>query len=150
MLVDIFKAPELDGREFSSLPVLSYKAAVRWRAGEVDIRLLSCPQTYSLEDLIYVQCALVASVNGKDKVCVSLELENLRAISVKSGESLRSLQKDYGTKGYLVSPRIMVYAAGEREDYGNYADALSEDELVPLLLDILLDVIDSGDDLVRL
>ena len=149
MLIDAIKDTKIDMRGYSSLPRVNINVSKRFKAGEVEILFEKCPGTTSGEDLVFIPYTLIALYKGDVKAVVSVEQNDLRSLSSHLGLSLKELQSEYGVKGFYDKGEVYVYGRDERECYG----PINEEEeafILPFLMDILLDVIDSGDDPVLL
>lgn len=73
---------------------------------------------------------------------VSIEREDLRALSEASSTDLRELQEEYGTKGYFSSSRCKVYAAEAYEDLGPCESSSRLEDVRQFLLDTVCDTLD--------
>lgn len=150
MLVDLESCPSLDERAYSSIPKSGVNVKSRYRAGSAEILFSVAPPSASGEDLVYISYSLICLYRGEVKVVVSLEKTDLRALSYSLGENLRALQKEYGTRGCFDKAKVVAYSEDVREEYGDYPDEEKEEFVLPYLMDILLDIIDSADDPVRI
>lgn len=150
MLIDIENTPALDLRAYSSIPRVGVNVKARFKAGEAEILLEEAPASASGEDIIFISYSLICLYKGEVKAVVSLEKTDLRSLANSLGESIRTLQKEYSTRGFFDQPRVVVYGADERQEYGEFTEEEKEEFVLPYLMDILLDIIDSADDPVRI
>lgn len=146
MLIDVTKARTITAEELSFAPRIEDKVVKRYKAGEVDILFEKGPRTLSGQDLVYIQYALVALYKGSYKYAVTVEKLDLRSLASSSGVSVKELQNDYGTKGFFVDAKVYQYGDGEREEFGPLQEVEKDEFILPFLMDILLDSIDSGED----
>ncbi|MCR5732577.1 MAG: hypothetical protein K6G51_06550 [Sphaerochaetaceae bacterium] len=146
MLIDVTEARTITAEELSFAPRIEDKVVKRYKAGEVDILFEKGPRTLSGQDLVYIQYALVALYKGSYKYAVTVEKLDLRSLASSSGVSVKELQNDYGTKGFFVDAKVYQYGDGEREEFGPLQEVEKDEFILPFLMDILLDSIDSGED----
>ena len=93
---------------------------------------------------------MVAFFNDKAKIAVSVEKQNLRALSQMLGVSLRELQKENNTRGLYYSGEVVMYSSGQKEEYGPLSVEEKEEYILPFLFDLLLDSIDYIEEVVPL
>lgn len=146
MLIDAVNDIEVDMRGYSSLPKCDMNVIRHYMAGEVELLVEKNPGTVSGEELVHIPYTVIARYKGKVKAVASVEQTDLRVLSQKLGVSLKELQQEYGARGYLDKGEVYVYGRDLREDYGPYTEADGEEYAAVFLMDIILDVIDSGDD----
>ena len=99
------------------------------------------------QDSKYVDNNMIfAMYRGEYKYAVTVEKTDLRSLASYLGISVKELQNDYGTKGFYVEPKVFLYGDGEREEFGPLQEEEKDEYILPFLMDILLDSIDSGED----
>lgn len=146
MLIDVETSRSITAEDISCAPRTEERVARRFRAGEVDILFEKAPRSLAGQDLMYIQYALVAMYRGEYKYAVTVEKTDLRSLASSLGISVKELQNDYGTKGFYVEPKVFLYGDGEREEFGPLQEEEKDEYILPFLMDILLDSIDSGED----
>jgi len=147
MLINTLICDDLDMRGYSSLPRLGSGVIRRYKAGSVELVVEKNPVSNSGEDIVYIPYSVIALIDGTAKAVVSLEKTDLRALSFSLGTSLRDLQKEYNTRGVFSEGEVYAYGEDKRESYGLYPDEDNEETIILYLLNVMLDIIDSGDDL---
>lgn len=113
----------------------------RFRAGEWDIVFEKMPQCTG-EDFTYIHFALLAYLDGELYCEVAIESLDLRSLSSSLGESLRELQNEYGVRGYVTKPRLVIYGDERREELEEVTSPLKEELVLPYMMDFLLDSLD--------
>ena len=142
MLVDVHKASELSREDFSSIPYVGATPVKRFKCGDVNVNYYKNIKTASGEDYVLIAYSLIAFFDNKAKVAVSIEKQDLRALSQMLGLSLRELQKENNTRGLYGSGEVVMYGDGQREEYGPLSVEEKDEYLLPFLFDLLLDSID--------
>ena len=150
MLVDVHKAPQLSREDYSSIPDVNSPAVKRFKCGDVIINYYKNVKTSSGEDYVLIAYSLVAFYDNKAKVAVSIEKQDLRALSQMLNLSLRELQKENNTRGIYGSGEVVMYGDGQREEYGPLSVEEKDEYLLPFLFDLLLDSIDYIDEVILL
>ena len=112
-----------------------------WKCGDVTLVLLKDAIPLGEDSIVRIPWALVAEAEGEAVYSVQIEREDLRILSYLTGESLRTLQEDYGTKGFLGESQCVMYGGGMRESIGPFS-LKEEEEIVSYLLDAALDSLD--------
>ncbi|MBR1937581.1 MAG: hypothetical protein IJ836_01325 [Spirochaetales bacterium] len=146
MLIDITKARDITREEQSFAPRIEENVAKRFKAGDVDILFEKGPRSLSGQDLTYIEYALIGIYKGKYRYAVTVEKLDLRSLAASSGVSVKEIQNDYGTKSFFVDAKVYQYGEGEREEFGPLQEEEKDEYILPFLMDILLDSIDSADD----
>lgn len=129
----------LERSNFSSMPVFNKNVVKRYKADEYEVLIQKDSQTYSSDDLVFSLYSLIATYKGQIKMVVSIEVIDLRVMSILLGESLKSLQAEHDTKGMYSKPHTVVYLNDEREDLGEYNEGMKLDIVVPYLIDNFFD-----------
>jgi len=144
MILDINTLKKIDPLMWHSLPDVTDGVIHDeiWKCGEVVCTMLKGPACKSGEDLVFIPYAMAVTHNGKLKLVVSLEQEDLRSLSQKLGCSLKELQNDYQTKGNFSELRSFLYTKDTREDLGPYEDKLDLQVLRLYFLDTVCDNLD--------
>ncbi len=150
MLIDVESASTITAVEISCAPRAQAGVVKRFRAGDVDILFEKGPGSLAGQDLMYIEYALIALYKGSYRYAVTVEKTDLRSLASSLGLSVKELQADYGTKGFYVEPKVFQYGNGEREEFGPLTEEERDEFILPYLMDILLDSIDSGEDPVEL
>ena len=150
MLLDIHKAPALSREDFSSVPDTSALPAKKFKCGDVFVNYYKNVKTASGEDYVLIAYSLVAFFDKKPKVAVSIEKQDLRALSGMLGLSLRELQKENNTRGLYGSAEVVMYGDGQREEFGPLGVEEKDEYLLPFLFDLLLDSIDYIEEVISL
>ncbi|MGN1164708.1 MAG: hypothetical protein ACI4S4_07900 [Candidatus Ornithospirochaeta sp.] len=112
-----------------------------WKCEDVVLVLLKNAIPLGEDSIVSIPWALLAQKDGETIYSVQIEREDLRILSYLTGESLRSLQEDYGTKGFLASSQCVMYGGGMRENIGPFT-LEGEEESVSYLIDAALDSLD--------
>ena len=146
MLIDVETSTIITARDISCAPRAEERVAKRFKAGDVEILFEKGPRSLAGQDLMYIQYALIALYKGQYKYAVTVEKTDLRSLPSSLGLSVKELQNDYGTKGFYVEPKVFQYGDGEREEFGPLAEEEKDEYILPFLMDILLDSIDSAED----
>ena len=148
MLLDVTTQSAIDPLIWHSLPdaedgILQDEI---WKCGPIVCTMLKNPACKSGEDLVVIPYAMVAR-RGKDLVlAVTLEQEDLRALSYKLGCSLKELQEDYQTKGFYSELRGYLYTNEHREDLGLYDGNLDLQSLRVFFMENICDTFDLMDE----
>ncbi|AEV29984.1 hypothetical protein SpiGrapes_2208 [Sphaerochaeta pleomorpha str. Grapes] len=143
MLLDVTTVEPIEALSWHSLPDIQdgvMKDEI-WKCGDLVCSLLDNPRCKSGEDLVSIPYAMSVK-RGKDLVLViSLEQDDLRALSLKLGCSLKELQEDYQTKSNFGPLHGFVYSQ-EREDLGVYDYPMDLQSLRVFFLDTICDTFD--------
>ena len=113
-----------------------------WQCGELVCTLLKSPRCKNGEDLVFIPYAMIVKRESQIILCVSLEQEDLRALSYKLGLSLKELQQDYQTKGQFSELRAFLYTDEIREDLGLYEEGLDLQSVRIFMLETVCDTFD--------
>ncbi len=146
MLINTLICEDLDMRGYSSLPRLGSGVLRRYKAGSVELVVEKNPVSNSGEDIVYIPYSVIALVDDAVKAVVSLEKTDLRSLAFSLGASLRDLQREYNTKSVYSEGEVYAYGEDRRESYGIYPDEENEETIILYLLNVMLDIIDSGED----
>ncbi len=135
MILNKETARKLSQKDFANIVDIRTGFAKEEIDGETGLRLvyMKNPATLGDDSMAYVSHA-VAAIRGSDIIfSAALESIDLRALSSALGESLKSLQAEYGVKKYFTEPRIIIYGNGEREDLGRYLGAMDDGDAFDFL-----------------
>ena len=150
MLIDISSCIPLTRHDFSSLPKEGVNVVKRFTSGGIEIIFEKNPPSDSGEDLVYIHYSLIAK-SGDDTVCVvSVESLDLRSLASSLGESVKEIQREYGTRGFLSPAHLVIYGNGEKEEMEGLSIELRDEYVLPYMMDFLLDALDCADDVVPL
>lgn len=150
MLIDISSCIPLTRHDFSSLPKEGVNVVKRFTSGGIEIIFEKNPPSDSGEDLVYIHYSLIAK-SGDDTVCVvSVESLDLRSLASSLGESVKEIQREYGTRGFLSPAHLVIYGNGEKEEMEGLSIELRDEYVLPYMMDFLLDTLDCADDVVPL
>lgn len=150
MLIDISSCIPLTRHDFSSLPKEGVNVVKRFTTGGIEIIFEKNPPSDSGEDLVYIHYSLIAK-SGDDTVCVvSVESLDLRSLASSLGESVKEIQREYGTRGFLAPAHLVIYGNGEKEEMEGLSIELRDEYVLPYMMDFLLDALDCADDVVPL
>ena len=150
MLIDISSCIPLTRHDFSSLPKEGVNVVKRFTSGGIEIIFEKNPPSDSGEDLVYIHYSLIAK-SGDDTVCVvSVESLDLRSLASSLGESVKEIQREYGTRGFLSPAHLVIYGNGEKEEMEGLSIELRDEYILPYMMDFLLDTLDCADDVVPL
>lgn len=144
MLLDVATQQAIDPLIWHSFPdekdgIISDEI---WACGDLVCTLHKNPRCKSGEDLVSIPYSMIVKREGKTILGVSLEQEDLRALSYKLGLSLRELQDDYQTKGNFSELRGYLYTNETREDLGLYEDGLDLQSVRIFMLETVCDTFD--------
>ena len=142
MTVDRTMAPVLEKRISPDIADPEKNVRGRWMAEGVELILLKNAIPMGEDSIVYIPWAMVAKEDGRPVFSIQLEKEDLRILSSLTGESLRSLQEDYGTRGFYGALRVNMYGNGCRESLGSYGGSEREEDVVSYLLEAALDILD--------
>ena len=142
MTVDRTMAPVLEKRISPDIADPEKNVRGRWMAEGVELILLKNAIPMGEDSIVYIPWAMVAKEDGRPVFSIQLEKEDLRILSSLTGESLRSLQEDYGTRGFYSATRVNMYGNGCRESLGSYGGREKEEDVVSYLLEATLDTLD--------
>ena len=143
MIVDISSCQPLDWHEFPTLPEADSAVIRKYMVGEIEVRFHRMPSLYGSDAMVASAYALTAHHSGNYIFACSIEALDLRALSKKLNESLRSLQSDYNTKLFYAEPHLVLYGNGLKEDLGIYRGVIREDAVIDTMMDALLDSLDA-------
>ena len=142
MTVDRTMAPVLEKRISPDIADPEKNVRGRWMAEGVELVLLKNAIPMGEDSIVYIPWAMVAKEDGRPVFSIQLEKEDLRILSSLTGESLRSLQEDYGTRSFYSALRVNMYGNGFRESLGTYGGSEREEDVVSYLLEAALDTLD--------
>ncbi len=118
-------------------------AVVRvYTAGGLEMRYHRNAELLGSDVVIAAPYSLTVHYDGRYVFAVSIERDDLRAISPLIGVPLRELQEEYGVKGFYGEPKISLYGDGEKESLGVYQGMNDEEEIIRFLLSVALDSLD--------
>ena len=146
MLLDKDTNEILDASINSNIPNPG-KGVVETKTVEgIEIRFLRSAEPLGFNSVFVLPYAVAALRDGKYICAAAIEREDLRALSGMLGVSLKSLQEDYGTKGYLLDPQVTIHGGGTSETLGRYTLSMDEETVKAYLYETILDVLDIVDE----
>jgi len=113
-----------------------------WKCGPLVCTLLKNPACRNGEQLVSIPYSMIVKRDGAVILAVSLEKEDLRALSYTMGISLRELQDEYQTKGNFSELRGFVYSDSTREDQGVYDGDMDLQSIRIFFLETVCDTFD--------
>lgn len=152
MYVDRDNLVPLDALTWHSLPSEEYGLIKEecYKAGEYELKMFKEPFTLGNENLVYIEYAMIAKLNGKPILAINLEKDDLRALADSFGCSLRQIQEDYKTKSNYGPIHCVLYSHDEKEDMGVYTGETDLMSLRLFFIETLLDTLDCCDEIVKL
>ena len=108
----------------------------------IEIRYIENGVPSGFNSVVTIPYALAAVRDGKYIFCVSIEREDLREISRMTGTAVKTLSEEYGVRGYLLDPTVVMYGEGEREEIGRFPLSFDRDTVKAYLNETLLDTLD--------
>ena len=150
MIIDRNNAPFVSESGFDSVPDPDSAVVARYAAADLEIRYQRGASALSPLSVVYIPHSVSVLCNGRYIFAAAVECDDLRAMAPLMGISLKSLQADYGVKGFYGEKRVMLYGNGEREMLGPYYGGEGEEEIVSFLLSLVLDSFDEIADPVRI
>lgn len=112
----------------------------------IEIRFLRNAESVGFNSVVVLPYAVVALRNGEYIAAAAVEREDLRELSHMTGVSLKTLQSEYGVKGYLLDPRVSLYGGGTSETLGRLTLSLDEESVKAFLYETVLDMLDIIDE----
>ena len=113
----------------------------------LDLIFMKNPASLGDDSMVSISHSVAALRDGNMIFSASLESLDLRALSSALGESVKSLQNEYGIKGYFTPSRIILYGNGEKEDLGVYLGAKDDDSVFDFLRGLFEDsFVEVGED----
>lgn len=91
------------------------------------------PSSIGDDSMVMISHAVAALRDGDMIFLSSLDSLDLRALSSALGESVKTLQAEYGVRGFLTPQRITIYGNGEKEDLGVYLGGRDDEEIFDFL-----------------
>ena len=148
MIIDRKTATDLMNADFQTLPVKDSGVERRYRYADMDVILHKNPRLVSQSAVVILTHAV--SVYRHDALIFSaaIEREDLREMAPLLGMPLKALQADYGIRGFLADPKIVLYGNGEKESLGEYAGSMEDEAVFSFLLSLVDDSFDAGEDFV--
>ncbi len=113
-----------------------------WKCGNLTCILLKDPKCRNGEELVSIAYSMIVKREGQVILAVSLEREDLRALSYTLGVSLRELQEEYQTKGYFSQTYAFLYTDENRESLGLYDGDMDIQSLRIFFLETVCDTFD--------
>lgn len=113
-----------------------------WKCGPLVCTLLKNPACRNGEQLVSIPYSMIVKRDGDIILAVSLEKEDLRALSYKLGISLKEMQEEYQTKGNFAELRGYVYSDITREDLGIYDEEMDLQSIRIFFLETICDTFD--------
>lgn len=127
---------------FPTIPMEDSAVVRRYRAGDLEIRYHRGPELAGDDIMIIAPYSMTVHCGGRYLFAVSIERDDLRAMSPMMGIPLRELQSEYGVKGFYGSPMVTLYGNGDKESLGRYQGENDEEEIIRFLLSVVLDSFD--------
>lgn len=118
----------------------------RWHAEGFDFTLIRNAIPLGEDSIVSIPWALTVEKDGDLVYTVQIEKDDLRILSSLTGESVRTLQSDYGVRGFYSLERVSMYGNGSKETLGEGCPQ-GDDEIETYLLDAALDSLDIVDEL---
>ncbi|MFA5448082.1 MAG: hypothetical protein WC233_07370 [Sphaerochaeta sp.] len=146
MFLDPDTQEPIDPLLWHSLPDESVRFVHRYKIGSLIATLYRNPPSRSEESLVAIPYSLVVRREGRTILVISLEMEDLRALALRFGCSVRELQIEYHTKGNWGPLVAYLYTKEKREYLGPFIGELSFANAVSYLLEEALDTFDMVDD----
>lgn len=112
----------------------------------VEIRLIKDGVPLGANSVVAIPWAAAAIRNGKYVCALSVEREDLRMISLFSGIAVKTLEAEYGVRGYLLDANLMLYMNGELENLGVFNIEQDEESIKAFLYESLLETLDLIDE----
>ena len=94
-------------------------------------------------DLVFVPYAASLWREGRLILVVALEQEDYRSLAQSFGCSVREIQEERKTRSLFGPPKIIAYAADEREELEAFEGALDFPEVKKTLFEWVADIIDT-------
>ncbi len=108
----------------------------------IEIRYIENGVPSGFNSVVTIPYALVALRDGKYIFAVSIEREDLREMSRLTGTAVKTLSEEYGVRGYLLDPVVVMYGEGEKEEIGRFPLSFDRDTVKAYLNETLLDTLD--------
>lgn len=128
------------------LPDPNKNIVKKWRSDSLEIRLIQNGIPLGFNSVMSIPWAIVGIRDGKYIASISIEREDLRIVSHLTSESVKLLAEEYGIRGYLTNPVLVIYRDGEKERVGEINISLKQDDVETYLLEAFLDSFDIPDD----
>lgn len=142
MIVNKYIADEIDKELFPDAPNPGSGVLKRYSAEGLTLLFCKNPSSLGLSPTEKIAYSLVAmSADNEYIFAVSIVQTDLRELSYLTNIPLRQLQEEEGVKGFLTSPKLILFGSERREDLGQYPRNLS-DSIVDDLLEYALDSLD--------
>jgi hypothetical protein len=141
---------EIDRLLWHSLPDENATVHQSYRIEDLTLSILRRPASRGAERLADILWAAIVTYQGRWIYVLALEREDLRSLADSLGCSLRSLQREYGTRSEYSEIHTYSYTAEERLDHGLWDDVLDAEEVIPYLLEMICDTFDLVDEPVLL
>ena len=105
----------------------------------LELLFMKNPSSLAEDSMVFITHS-IAALRGRDMIfSASLESLDLRALSSALAESVKTLQAEYGIRGYLTPERIVLYGNGEKEDLGVYLGGKGDEEIFDFLRSLFED-----------
>lgn len=112
----------------------------------IEIRIIRNGVPMGCNSVVVIPWAVAAVIDGKYRYAVSIERGDLRAISSFSGIPVKTLSDEYGVKGHLLEPKLVLYGDGEYEDMGAVNIEMGDESIKSFLVDTLLENLSPDDE----
>ena len=148
MIIDKRTASDLMSDDFQTLPARDSGVVRRYGYADMEVLLHKDPRPVSDSTVVVLTHAASVYWKGRLIFAASLEREDLRVMAPLLGMSLKELQADYGIRGFLADPKIVLYGNGEKESLGAFLGSDDDDAVFRFLLSLVDDSFDAGEDFV--
>ncbi len=112
----------------------------------IEIRIIRGGIPLGQNSAVMIEWAACALREGDYIASVSVERDDLRIISRMTGTSLKTLEKEYGVRGYLLCPRVVLYGEGKAENLGTVSLPCGEEDIRSYLLETILDMLGEAEE----
>ena len=135
----------LDG-DFDTIPLPDSAVVARYGVSDLEIRFQKGAEAASPLSVVALPYSVSVLCGGRYIFAATIECEDLRAMAPLMGISLKELQADYGIRGFLADPKIVLYGNGEKESLGAFLGSDDDDAVFRFLLSLVDDSFDAGAD----
>lgn len=136
--------------DFPTIPMKDSAVKARYSLDGMEIIYHRGPELRGDDVMIYTPFSMTVHYDGVCIFAVSIEEDDLRALSPMLGESIRDLQNEYGVRGFYGKPMISLYGNDEKESLGQYLGSMDEEAVAEFLLSVIYDSFDTAEDAVKL
>ena len=148
MLTSIYICDEV--KPFSSMPSYSSNVIKKFKLNDVEIVFQKTPAAISGEDIVYNHYSLQAMYEDNIVFIVTIESFDLRSLANELHLSVKDLRNEYGVKGNLSKPEVVLYSEDRKDIVEPYEEELKDEYALPYMMDYLLDSLAlDADDLIE-